>query len=142
MMISLIVAMGAYVVYARAGGWTALVLAVSMVYMREKRGRRVCDAEAGDAACDVAVYSRDRPGALWRVRESQLASFAKALEGANASDEAQLFWPMPLPWKHLLLVCTHASRDKRCGRAGPPLIEALEEEAKKKEHAYVRRLAG
>ena len=24
-----------------------------------------------------------------------------------------------VPWKHIILVCVHASRDNRCGRAGP-----------------------
>lgn len=28
-----------------------------------------------------------------------------------------------VPWKHLILVCVHASRDNRCGRAGPQIIE-------------------
>ena len=32
----------------------------------------------------------------------------------------------PLPWKRLILVCTHAARDKRCGKIGPQVIEALE----------------
>lgn len=34
----------------------------------------------------------------------------------------------PLPGQTLLLVCTHGNRDKRCGRAGPILLAALEEE--------------
>ena len=36
--------------------------------------------------------------------------------------------PRALPWETLLLVCTHGSRDKRCGRAGPILIAALQAE--------------
>jgi hypothetical protein len=33
--------------------------------------------------------------------------------------------------ENLILVCTHGARDKRCGRAGPPLIKSLKEEIKK-----------
>jgi (2Fe-2S) ferredoxin len=33
---------------------------------------------------------------------------------------------MPAPWEILLLVCCHAARDKRCGRAGPQIIETIE----------------
>jgi hypothetical protein len=31
----------------------------------------------------------------------------------------------PPHWKKLALVCTHGSRDKRCGRAGPIVIAEL-----------------
>ena len=34
--------------------------------------------------------------------------------------------------ENLILVCTHGARDKRCGRAGPPLIKSLKEEIKKR----------
>lgn len=34
----------------------------------------------------------------------------------------------PLPWKRLALVCTHMGRDKRCGRAGPQVVESLRKE--------------
>ena len=27
--------------------------------------------------------------------------------------------PVPVPYQKMVLVCTHMSRDKRCGRAGP-----------------------
>jgi hypothetical protein len=32
----------------------------------------------------------------------------------------------PLPFKRLILVCTHTARDKRCGRIGPQIIEELQ----------------
>jgi (2Fe-2S) ferredoxin len=34
----------------------------------------------------------------------------------------------PLPWKKLVLVCVHGSRDKRCGRAGPLVLQAMRDE--------------
>ena len=42
------------------------------------------------------------------------------LGGARAGVESE-----PLPGRHVF-VCVHAARDDRCGRCGPPLIEALE----------------
>jgi (2Fe-2S) ferredoxin len=36
-----------------------------------------------------------------------------------------------LPWDHLVLVCTHTSRDKRCGRAGPIILAELKSEVEK-----------
>lgn len=33
-----------------------------------------------------------------------------------------------VPWSKLILVCTHANRDKRCGRAGPQVVAALQKE--------------
>ena len=30
-----------------------------------------------------------------------------------------------VPWKNLILVCIHASRDNRCGRAGPQIIDEI-----------------
>jgi Sucrase/ferredoxin-like len=35
----------------------------------------------------------------------------------------------PTPWNRLLLICTHTSRDKRCGRIGPQIMEAIESHA-------------
>lgn len=34
----------------------------------------------------------------------------------------------PVPWRKLILVCTHGNRDKRCGRAGPQVVTALQKE--------------
>jgi hypothetical protein len=31
--------------------------------------------------------------------------------------------PTPVPWSNIVLVCGHAARDNRCGRAGPQVIE-------------------
>eukprot|EP01102_Stenamoeba_stenopodia_P002170 TRINITY_DN1194_c0_g1_i1.p1 TRINITY_DN1194_c0_g1~~TRINITY_DN1194_c0_g1_i1.p1 ORF type:complete len:295 (-),score=80.99 TRINITY_DN1194_c0_g1_i1:130-972(-) len=31
----------------------------------------------------------------------------------------------PIEYKHLVLICTHATRDKRCGRIGPQLVSKL-----------------
>ena len=37
-----------------------------------------------------------------------------------------------LPWSSVILVCNHMSRDKRCGRAGPLAITALQSELEKR----------
>eukprot|EP01117_Protostelium_nocturnum_P004573 TRINITY_DN1648_c0_g1_i4.p1 TRINITY_DN1648_c0_g1~~TRINITY_DN1648_c0_g1_i4.p1 ORF type:complete len:264 (+),score=69.67 TRINITY_DN1648_c0_g1_i4:213-1004(+) len=31
----------------------------------------------------------------------------------------------PVTWGHLVLVCTHGTRDKRCGRIGPQVVDQL-----------------
>ncbi|CAM9191113.1 unnamed protein product [Choristocarpus tenellus] len=33
--------------------------------------------------------------------------------------------PRPVPFSKMVLVCVHGSRDKRCGRAGPQVLEAM-----------------
>jgi hypothetical protein len=45
----------------------------------------------------------------------------------NVTDniDTRIFKIEPVPWKHLILVCSHAQRDKRCGRAGPQIIEKM-----------------
>lgn len=35
---------------------------------------------------------------------------------------------IPVIWRKLILVCVHNSRDKRCGRAGPQVIDELNEQ--------------
>ena len=48
-----------------------------------------------------------------------------------STEDSSLLMPIPtyvprvqnVPWKYLILVCVHASRDNRCGRAGPQIIE-------------------
>ena len=40
-----------------------------------------------------------------------------------------------VPWTKLLLVCTHMSRDKRCGRAGPQVLDAFRDHLRQKKVA-------
>ena len=58
--------------------------------------------------------------------EKLLSKFAEYLV-SNSQVEYDNFQKYRIEpfWKHLLLVCVHMSRDKRCGRAGPQIIQVL-----------------
>jgi hypothetical protein len=65
------------------------------------------------------LYSFDK-------NEKLLSKFAEYLV-SNSQLEYNNFQKYRIEpfWKHLLLVCVHMSRDKRCGRAGPQIIQVL-----------------
>jgi len=63
----------------------------------------------------------------WAVRpNSSAAELASLLESCVADGAGPAV--IPVPWTKLILVCTHANRDKRCGRAGPQVVQALQKE--------------
>jgi len=45
--------------------------------------------------------------------------------GVIMEENNAFFQSSPVPFGKIILVCCHASRDKRCGRAGPQVIEVL-----------------
>lgn len=47
-------------------------------------------------------------------------------------ERCEALQPREVPFKNLVIVCTHAERDKRCGRAGPQIIQSLSEEIAKR----------
>jgi (2Fe-2S) ferredoxin len=53
------------------------------------------------------------------------AEISDSTKSVGVTETAQLESVIPntLPWKTLILVCVHGSRDNRCGRAGPQVIE-------------------
>ena len=51
--------------------------------------------------------------------------FCRYLLSADSSQFGSLLL-QPLHWMHLILVCVHKERDKRCGRAGPQVIEIMQ----------------
>ena len=55
----------------------------------------------------------------------EIASNAEQLSPMN-------FLRCALPWKTIVLVCVHASRDNRCGRAGPQVIDEFNEQLLKR----------
>lgn len=76
----------------------------------------------------VIVYPDEK---ICRVKKSQIPEFvrrlcAKTYIMANKKESQDLpFIVSPTPWTRLVLVCVHMERDKRCGRAGPQIIESL-----------------
>lgn len=68
------------------------------------------------------------------LEREQIAPFALALkesleEGGKGPESIECEGMMnePLPDVAMCLVCVHATRDKRCGRAGPKVVAALQE---------------
>jgi (2Fe-2S) ferredoxin len=53
----------------------------------------------------------------------EYSAISAAVEAACAVNDIIL---TSVPWGILLLVCCHMARDKRCGRAGPQIIQAFE----------------
>lgn len=71
---------------------------------------------------DIIVYPEQLIITLNEQSEYDVESFAHWLMDPSRP----LSLPStPLPWKKLILVCTHGARDKRCGRIGPQIIEQL-----------------
>jgi hypothetical protein len=80
---------------------------------------------------DILVYPE---GLLFSVQMSQIDHFASFL-GSHATIDAAAIQsymqdavippPVTPHFKTLVLVCTHGSRDKRCGRAGPQVMKEL-----------------
>jgi hypothetical protein len=86
---------------------------------------------------DIIVYPDAR---VYRVDDDSVVSLAVLLSDSSSAKSKVLSptpWPKsvfkdePLPFEQLVLVCAHANRDKRCGRAGPAIIEAIATEVKK-----------
>lgn len=67
---------------------------------------------------DILVYPEAR---MYSIEDSRLEEFCYAL----VMGIFDTFDSQPLPWNTLILACIHASRDKRCGRAGPQVIEEV-----------------
>lgn len=80
----------------------------------------VCNPESTVTELDQQLSSVGAPSAS----ASQPTSIFTAVEGSSA----QYSVLRQVPWSKLVLVCVHGSRDKRCGRAGPQVIAALEKE--------------
>jgi hypothetical protein len=95
---------------------------------------------------DVIVYP-DK--IIYQVLPSAVADFAAFLcreKGAvgkfegmrNSKDLSSVginedFPTLPLPWDKLVLVCVHAARDKRCGRAGPQVVDEMKKKIASRE---------
>ena len=112
--------------------------------VRQKMYRaRVADSVAADTidpATDVISYPSKL---LWRVRMSQIDSFVTAIRMISSGETEYNFYSIlvegcrPLSSVnhlrgHVVLVCTHGSRDARCGRCGPPLMKAMKEELERR----------
>ena len=83
---------------------------------------------------DVLLFPEAK---VYRIDDMNLLSFAALVTDpaprTPQGKESQTRWPksmfndIDVPFKHLVLVCAHASRDKRCGRSGPAVISRAQE---------------
>ena len=82
--------------------------------------------EVEDASADdlhIIVY----PDAFIYTLPAATADFAPFMQELleTTNDAPSMFPKMPAPWGTIILVCSHQARDKRCGRAGPQVIEEM-----------------
>eukprot|EP00752_Nemacystus_decipiens_P010403 g9270.t1 len=77
-----------------------------------------------EGTTDVIVYPEGLIYSLSRDDTNTLEHFLKVqlMDGVVATQ----LKPVPVPYKKMVLVCTHMSRDKRCGRAGPQVIGEMQ----------------
>ncbi|CAM9451383.1 unnamed protein product, partial [Laminaria digitata] len=79
-----------------------------------------------EGTTDVIIYPEGLIYSLSRDDISSLEQFVKVqlVDGQVAS----ALRPVPVSYQKMVLVCTHMSRDKRCGRAGPQVLEEMAKE--------------
>ena len=130
--------------------WGIMFFIVTYVYkyridgVRSQMYRvRVADsvaADTADPATDVISYPSKL---LWRVRMSQIDSFVAAIRLIASGQTEINYYDVSVEGcrplssvkhlqGHIVLVCTHGSRDARCGRCGPPLMKAMKEELERR----------
>ena len=59
------------------------------------------------------------------INELKMPNIEDAIVPISANTKSP-FIHSPTYWKTVVLVCVHASRDNRCGRAGPQVVEELD----------------
>lgn len=83
-----------------------------------------CDREnSTPELVDIISYPQK---CMYRLQKNapsnDIHSFVRSILLGEKLEESIVVLKEELPWERLVLICSHASRDKRCGRAGPILI--------------------
>jgi hypothetical protein len=81
---------------------------------------------------DIVVYPEEL---VFKVSPKNLSRFIEIITNNKRMDtnghidslDKQIFKIIKTPWKHLITVCSHTKRDKRCGKIGPQVIDAIQE---------------
>lgn len=82
-----------------------------------------CDRENQDSDhVDVVVYPQAKMYRLPLVNATKAVTAFVNHIFLGAIIQDNIFSVGGLPWSRLVLICNHMSRDKRCGRAGPIII--------------------
>lgn len=83
-------------------------------------------AESASSTC-IFLYPEAVSITFDALSVDVISSFvAWLLRPASQLTELPVGRAVPLPWKRLFLVCVHAARDKRCGRAGPQVVAEMQ----------------
>ena len=81
---------------------------------------------------DVIIYpEKIRISLSFESNDECISHFSRYVSHATLPDDLPpgvMCTSRSLPWETLILVCTHGNRDKRCGRAGPIIMDALQAE--------------
>jgi len=78
---------------------------------------------------DVFVYPDNK---MWKLTQANLEEFGDLLKQHSPLNSSSPH-VHDIDFAVLMLVCAHGQRDKRCGRAGPQIIESLVAEINKHE---------
>jgi len=91
-----------------------------------------CSSEPVSKNCQLGYYEAVMypEAVVFQIAPSNLARFVELSchTKRNMVDmlDKSIFKAIPTPWEYLICVCAHAQRDKRCGRAGPQVIERIQ----------------
>jgi len=82
-----------------------------------------CSEASGPEGVDIYVYPEKIK--YLGVKESDIPALVNDhIVGGKISDAVK---HVSVDGMHLVLVCTHGTRDKRCGRSGPQVLEKVQE---------------
>jgi hypothetical protein len=102
-------------------------------YKKEDFLLTACNEKSrNENSIDIIVY----PEAIKYIgiKEEDIPSFVKS-QLIDEKLDNNSFKYEKLPFKRLVLVCTHMARDKRCGKIGPMVIKLLSEILQKKKYS-------
>jgi len=110
-----------------APGSSAVAIKVTAVDARQ------VEVDYDKSFCTIVIYPEAKilkipfsPENIEKVAIYLVSSDPKILTEMRAASIADV------AWKRLILVCVHQSRDKRCGRAGPQIVQAMKEHMTKR----------
>jgi hypothetical protein len=81
-------------------------------------------ASSEDGFTDVIMYPERILLQVPTATDTGVQALARVALGLDPASESGLRYE-PVPYRKLVLVCTHMARDKRCGKAGPIIVKEL-----------------
>lgn len=81
-----------------------------------------------DGADDDFIHVIVYPNAELFSLPRDTTDFGPFIDELMTAETSSTISRSPLPWSTVILVCCHQARDNRCGRAGPQVIEEVEDQ--------------